>query len=89
MRRRNPGRYRVCQVNRQARGEGYKMKRFWLLVFLAVLLPAGAFATVDVADGIKKVEPEIKAYVKKRAAREGGAPYISALVRGDINCDAN
>ncbi len=39
------------------------MKRFWLLVFLAAFLPAGAFATVDVADGIKKVEPEIKAYI--------------------------
>jgi len=64
------------------------MKRFWLLGFLAAFLPAGAFATVDVADGIKKVEPEIKAYVKKRAAREGGAPYISALVRGDIDGDS-
>ena len=26
--------------------------------------------------------------MKKRAAREGGAPYISALVRGDINGDS-
>jgi hypothetical protein len=64
------------------------MKGFWALVFLAALLPAGVRAKVDVADGIKNVEPEIEAYVKKRAAQEGGTPYISALVRGDIDGDA-
>jgi hypothetical protein len=48
-------------------------------------------AEVYLADGIKYLEPEIRIYIEKRTREEDeskhASPYVSKIVRGDINGD--
>ncbi|MEZ5579677.1 MAG: hypothetical protein R3F36_12900 [Candidatus Competibacteraceae bacterium] len=80
-------------VSRQARGEGYKVKKILAAGFLAAFLPAGAMLRQSMwrmESGMLK----IKAYVKKRAARKAGlltsAPWSGAVSmvmrRGCLRC---
>ncbi len=67
------------------------MKRFLVLLILLASVSNIVWAKVYFADGIKKIEPEIRRYVEKRAKEEDetkhASPYVSSIVRGDINGD--
>lgn len=67
------------------------MKRLFVLLILLAPVPNIVWAKVYFADGIKKLEPEIRRYLEKRAKEEDetkhASPYVSSVVRGDINGD--
>jgi len=67
------------------------MKRFFVLLILLASIPNIVWAKVYFADGIKRLEPEIRRYLEKRAKEEDetkhAVPYVSNIVRGDINGD--
>ena len=67
------------------------MKQFFVLLILLVSVPNIVWAKVYFADGIKKIEPEIRIYLEKRAKEEDetkhASPYVSSVDRGDINGD--
>lgn len=64
----------------------------WLLPVVVIAAPCTA-AEVSKPDDVSAVEPEIAAFIAKRAKQEdpGGTaePYVSALVRGDIDGDGD
>lgn len=65
------------------------MRVICFLISMAMLAPVNAFAEIGKAKEVKKVEPEISSYLKKIAKKEDpqANPYISSLVRGDIDGD--
>ena len=67
------------------------MKLLFALVAVIASVPNISGAEVLLAEGIKKLEPEINAYLEKRAKAEdetkNAVPYVSNVVRGDINGD--
>ena len=60
-------------------------------LFLFTSIPNIVGAEVTLADGIKYLEPSIKKYLEKRVLEEDESkhaePYVSKIVRGDINGD--
>lgn len=69
----------------------FVIKRVFILLILLVSVPNLVVAEVELADGIKYLEPEIRIYIEKRAREEDeskhASPYVSKIVRGDINGD--
>lgn len=64
------------------------MKRLFILLVLLVSVPNMVLAEVELADGIKYLEPEIRIYIEKQATtHDVHYVYVSKIVRGDINGD--
>lgn len=67
------------------------MKLIMMILFALIFIPGIAKSEVELADGIKYVDPEIKKYLEKRAAEDDelkkAIPYVSNVLRGDINGD--
>lgn len=64
------------------------MKQFFILLILIVSVSNIVGAEVDLADGIKNLEPVIRTYIEKRAKKHDvHYAYVSKVVRGDINGD--
>lgn len=67
------------------------MKQFLVLLILLTSTPNAVWAEVELANGINRLEPEIRRYLEKRAKEEDetkhASPYVSSVVRGDINGD--